>query len=243
MLLAAGAKASQFRAVVKEAQTLSVGPSEKYPLLTTQVVQGEAVLVLGNSTGGVWMNIMKSDGREGWIPATKVDLYKVPPYELDDLEEAWQRKRRVTSNWVIDAGTILASGPNAIGASATVWWVPFSNGLTAKKIDQLEFGAGFRYAVRVATKSSLNGKGFSEMPFMMQWMFRMPPRGSLMAGVKAGATLLQDTAGLNSSFYAFVWGASIRYFPFDNFGFFVDLVTAHRLNFFITREMGMSFRF
>lgn len=243
LLFSIGAQASQFRAVVKETQKLLMGPGEKYPELAAEVKQNEPVLILGNSTGGVWMSVMQENGNEGWILATKLDLYKIAPYELDDLEEAWQRKRRVISNWVIDTGLVFSAAPNSLGIGATVWWIPFQKGLLAQKSDQIEFGAGFRLGTRVSNRGAPDGSSFSEMPFMVQWMFRMPPRGSLMAGPKVGFSLMQDAANPDQSPAAFVWGATLRYFPYDNFGFFLDLVTIQRLKFFISREAGVSFRF
>lgn len=244
MLVAASTAAdaatlSQFRAVVKEPVTLQVGPGEKFPLMRDVLAQGDVVLVLGNSTGGYWMNVMKVDGTEGWVQNSKLDVYRIPPYEMDDLEEVLQRKRRVTSRWVLDIDAMMSSAPVAAGIGMMVWWVPFTNGLTAMRIDQPEIGAGFHYLQRIVEAPK---GGYAEMPLAIQWMFRMPPRGSLMVGPKGGLALVQDANEPGRKFTMLV-GAAARYFPYDNFGFNLEIFCAQRGDFFITRQAGVSFRY
>lgn len=236
---AQAATSSQFRAVVKEPVTLQVGPGEKFPLMKEVAAQGDVVLILGNSTGGYWMNIMKSDGTEGWVQNSKLDVYRIPPYEMDEFEEVLQRKRRVTSRWVLDLDAMMASEPVSAGIGMMVWWIPFTNGLTAQRIDQPEIGAGFHYLQRIIEAPK---GGYAEMPLAIQWMFRMPPRGSLMVGPKGGIALVQD-ANEASRKFTMLAGVAARYFPYDNFGFNMEIFCAQRGDFFITRQVGVSFRY
>ncbi|MBS1984865.1 MAG: hypothetical protein JST16_11910 [Bdellovibrionales bacterium] len=112
----------------------------------------------------------------------------------------------------------------------------------ARKIDQLEIGTGFLYSSRIESSSGSSG-AFAEMPMLVQWMFRMPPRGSLMAGPRVGGTLIQDSVDTSKGNFAFTWGASLRFFPYDELGFFLDLAVVHRTSLFLTRQAGISFRF
>lgn len=232
--------APQFRAVTKESTALYAGPGDRYPMLKeAALVEKEVVIVLGNSTGGIWLNVMKKDGTEAWVPKNKLDLYRISDFELDELGEVLEMKRRITSSWIVDMGVHLSSSPHALGVAAMVWGVPFRNGLMARKIDQLEIGAGFIYGMRVTSNTS--ARNYSEMPIAAQWMFRMPPRGALMAGPKVGVALLQDKSISNK--YSLLAGATMRFYPYDSFGFYLELFVVQKGGAYITRQAGISFRF
>lgn len=234
--------ATQFRAVTKSAVVLNQGPGDKYSPTEQTMNEGEVLLVLGTSTGGLWLNVMRNNGTEGWIPKDKAELYRVPIFQMDEMDELFQKKRRVTSDWIVDLTVRMASAPNALGLAGTAWWIPFERGLTGKKIDQLEVGFGVAYGLRIFNSTGLDGKAYGEMAVLGQWMFRMPPRGSLMAGPKAGLAMVDDKATGKVAPHI-VWGVAARYFPYDSFGFTMEILTAQRLDFFVTREVGVSFRF
>jgi hypothetical protein len=239
-------------AKVRETQMLRVAPQDESPVGSVQVEVDEVVFVLGTSVDGYWVQVLKDNGKSGWVPINLIDIYRVDRLDYDDFYYAMMRERRVTSRWHLGGAVSYGPVPYGLGGEAVLHLNLFRKGIFQLNVDQIELGAGFRYHLGADPTPALKPDGslfnkaseaFYEIPVYLLWMFRLGYRGDWMLGPRLGFAVVKDPFFRFDYSIPAVTGFELRHYPRDMLGLSWNVWVHMRSVVYYSTSFGLNIRF
>ena len=242
---------AEFTGMVRGDTVLKEEPNFEATDTRWQVKDEEEIFVLGTSIDGGWIEVIRRDGKSGWMPLNKVDLRRTDRPVYDDFYFAYMRERRITFRWNLELGLGWATAPIGVGAETMFRLNLFKNGMLTNKSDHFEIGTGFRYHLGAAPEPTLgvsgletaSAKQFWEVPVEFSLMFRLGYQGNFLVGPHFGVTFIQDPYGRFNPTMPAIAGFNFRYYHRDSVGIYWNTWVHLRSVIYYGLSFGVNWRF
>lgn len=242
---------TELSAMVRGAYVLRETPSIDSIETPWQVEDEEEVFVLGSSLDSSWIQVLKRNGKSGWLPVHQVDLKRVDQKSYDDFYFALMRERRATTRWNFEMGLGWGTAPIGVGAEMMLRLNLFRDGMLTNKSDQFEIGTGLRYhlganpspTIEGDTLVSANAQPFYEVPLELSLLFRLGYRGALLVGPHFGVSFVNDPYARFNPAMPAITGFQFRYYPRDSFGLYWNTWVHLRSEIYYGISFGVNWRF